>query len=61
MLITNRFYINGIDKYIYIKIEDNKCVIICLYVNKILISGTNLNVVYETKKFLGSKFNMKDL
>ena len=37
------------------------CVIICLYVDDMLIFGPNVNVVNETKKFLFSKFEMKDL
>ena len=37
------------------------CVVICLYVDDMLIFGTSLEVVWETKKFLGSKFDMKDL
>ena len=32
-----------------------------LYVDDMLIFGTSLQVVCETKKFLGSKFDMKDL
>ncbi|KAL6334057.1 hypothetical protein AAG906_001813 [Vitis piasezkii] len=36
-------------------------VVICLYVDDMLIFGTSLEIVYETKKFLGSKFDMKDL
>ncbi|RVW80588.1 Retrovirus-related Pol polyprotein from transposon TNT 1-94 [Vitis vinifera] len=35
--------------------------VICLYVDDMLIFGPSLEVVCETKKFLGSKFNMKDL
>ncbi|RVW94194.1 Retrovirus-related Pol polyprotein from transposon TNT 1-94 [Vitis vinifera] len=46
---------------IYIKYEDNTCVVICLYFDDILVFGTSLEVVCETKKFLGSKFDMKDL
>ena len=59
MLISNGFFINDIDKCIYSKVENNTC---ChLYVDDMLIFGTTLQVVCETKKFLGSKFDMKDL
>ena len=61
VLITNGYSINDVDKCIYNKYEDNTCVVICLYVDDMLIFGTNLEVVCETKKFLGSKFDMKDL
>ncbi|KAL6344961.1 hypothetical protein AAG906_007692 [Vitis piasezkii] len=37
--------------YLYNKYEDNTCVVICLYVNDML--RTSLEVVCETKKFLG--------
>ena len=61
VLVTNGYFINDADKCIYNKYEDNTCVIICLYVNDMLIFETNQKVVCETKKFLGSKFDMKDL
>ncbi|RVW34319.1 Retrovirus-related Pol polyprotein from transposon TNT 1-94 [Vitis vinifera] len=61
VLVTNGYSINDADKCIYNKYEDNTCVVICLYVDDILIFGTNLEVVCENKKFLGSKFDMKDL
>ena len=48
-------------KCIYSKYEDNTCVVICLYVDDMLIFGTSLEVVCETKKFLSSKFDMKGL
>ena len=61
VLISNGFSINDVDKYIYRKVENNSCIIMCLYVDDMLIFGTNLEVVIETKSFLRSKFDMKDL
>ena len=61
VLITNGYSINDVDKCIYCKYENNTCVVICLYIDDMLIFGTSLEVVCETKKFLGSKFDMKDL
>ncbi|RVW75946.1 Retrovirus-related Pol polyprotein from transposon TNT 1-94 [Vitis vinifera] len=61
VLVTNGYSINDANKCIYNKYEDNTCVVICLYVDDMLIFGTSLEVVHETKKFLGSKFDMKDL
>ena len=61
MLVTNGYFINDADKCIYNKYEDNTCVIICLYVDDMLIFRTSLEVVCETNKFLGSKFDMKNL
>ena len=61
VLVTNRYSIHDVDKCIYNKYEDNTCVVICLYVDDMLIFGTSLEVVCKTKKFLGSKFDMKNL
>jgi len=36
-------------------------VIICLYVDGMLIFGTGLERVEKTKNFLSSKFSMKDM
>ena len=61
MLVTNGYSINDANKCIYNKYEDNTWVVIYLYVDDMLIFGTSLEVVCETKKFLDSKFDMKDL
>ena len=61
VLVTNGYSINDVDKCIYNKYEDNTCIVIYLYVDDMLIFGTSLEAVCETKKFLGSKFDMKDL
>ena len=61
VLISNEFSINDADKCIYRKIENNSCIIICLYIDDMLIFRTNLQVVISTKSFLRSKFDMKDL
>ncbi|RVW58559.1 Retrovirus-related Pol polyprotein from transposon TNT 1-94 [Vitis vinifera] len=61
VLVTNGYSINDADKCIYNKYEDSTCVVICLYVDDMLIFGTSLEVMCETKKFLGSKFDMKGL
>jgi len=36
-------------------------VILCLYVDDILILGISLNVIEEVKEFLSKNFDMKDL
>ena len=59
--ISNGFSISDVDKCIYNRFENNTCGIICLYFNDMLIFGTSLKVVSETKKFLRSKFEMKYL
>ena len=41
VLISNGFSIHDVDKCIYNKVENNSCIIICLYVDGMLIFGTN--------------------
>ncbi|GKA62780.1 retrovirus-related pol polyprotein from transposon TNT 1-94 [Tanacetum coccineum] len=60
-LISNGFVVNASDTCVYSKVIASNCVIICLYVDDMLIFGTNINVVNETKTFLSSQFDMKDL
>ena len=36
-------------------------IVISLYVDDMWIFGTNLKVIYKTKKFLESNFDIKDL
>lgn len=61
LIIANGFKINESDKCIYYKYENNICTIICLYVDDLLIFGSTIDVVNETKSMLSSSFDMKDL
>ena len=61
VLISNGFSIDDVDKGVYNKVENNSCIIICLYIDDMLIFGTNLQVVINTKSFIRLKFDMKDL
>ncbi|XP_068331482.1 uncharacterized protein [Pyrus communis] len=60
-MITNGFVINESDKCIYVKQMKNACVIVCLYVDDMLIMGTNKDMINSTKKMLNSSFDMKDM
>lgn len=40
---------------------DNDCVIVCLYVDDMLICDTSLNIVNSTKLFLSTNLDMIDL
>ena len=55
------FTINECDKCVYVKDTNNGYVIVCLYVDDMLILGSNNYIITTTKKMLSSKFNMKDL
>ena len=62
VVLANGFKINQSDKCVYSKFDDSgKGVIICLYVDDMLIFGTDLDEVIKTKVFLSSSFSMKDL
>ena len=61
VMMTNGFKINECDKCVYVKNTEHGFVIICLYVDDMLIVGSNNEVIKTTKKMLNNKFNMKDL
>ena len=58
VLLANGFKHNGVDKCVYSKFTIEYGVIMCLYVNNMLIFEINMLVVYETKKYLASMFKM---
>ena len=60
-MIQHDFAVNTSDSCVYLKLTDSDCVIICLYVDDMLIFDTNVYVVNETKKLLYSHFEMKDM
>jgi hypothetical protein len=55
------FVMNEVDKCVYYRYGGDEGVILCLYVDDILILGTSLDVIKETKDFLSNNFEMKDL
>ncbi|GKA87608.1 zinc finger, CCHC-type containing protein [Tanacetum coccineum] len=62
VVLSSGFYLNQSDKCVYSKFDNSgKGVIICLYVDDMLIFGTDQNQVDKTKKFLSSRFSMKDM
>ncbi|GJW53830.1 zinc finger, CCHC-type containing protein [Tanacetum coccineum] len=62
MVLSNGYLLNQVDKYVYRKFDESgKGVIICLYVDDMLIFGTDQVQVDLTKEFLSSKFSMKDI
>ena len=60
-MLANGFKINECDKCVYVKSTNESHVIVCLYVDDMLIMGTNKNIINSTKKMVRSKFDMKDL
>ncbi|PHT74157.1 hypothetical protein T459_21434 [Capsicum annuum] len=53
--------INECDKCVYIKDTLNHQVIVCLYVDDMLIISRDISDINTTKRMLKSKFDMKDL
>jgi hypothetical protein len=53
--------VNEAEKCVYYHFGGGEGVILCLYVDDILIFGTRLNVIKEVKEFLYQNFEMKDL
>jgi hypothetical protein len=60
-LTSAGFVVNEADKCVYYRYGGGEGVILCLYVDDILIFGTSLNVIKEVKDFLSQNFEMKDL
>ncbi|GKC47244.1 zinc finger, CCHC-type containing protein [Tanacetum coccineum] len=62
VVLSNGYLLNQADKCVYIKFnETSKGVISCLYVDDMLIFGTNQVQVDLTKEFSSSRFSMKDM
>ena len=61
VMMTNGFKINECDKCVYFKNTEYGFVIICLYVDDILIMGSNNEVIKTTKEMFNNEFDMKDL
>jgi hypothetical protein len=55
------FVINEANKCIYYRHGGGKDIILCLYMDDILIFGINMKVIHEVKSFLSKCFDMKDL
>jgi hypothetical protein len=60
-MMSNGFRINECDKCVYVKNTTSGYVIVCLYVDDMLIMGSNNDIIKATKRMLNRKFDMKDL
>jgi hypothetical protein len=56
-----RFKENVENNCVYIKFKNGKYIFLILYVDDILLASSDVSLLLETKKFLSSKFDMKDL
>jgi hypothetical protein len=60
-LTSAGFVVNEVDKCVYYRYGGGNGMILCLYVDDILIFGNNIDVIKEVKDFLSNNFEMKDL
>ncbi|GJY14737.1 retrotransposon protein, putative, ty1-copia subclass [Tanacetum coccineum] len=60
-MLESGFKINECDNCVYIKDTSSGYVILCLYVDDMLIIGSNDKMIKYTKDMLKSKFDMKDM
>jgi hypothetical protein len=61
ILTSAGFVVNEANKYVYYRYGGGNDVILCLYVDDILIFDNNIDVIKEGKDFLSNNFEMKDL
>lgn len=60
-MLSSGLKINEYDKCVYIKSTSNVYVILCLYVDDMLIMGNNCDIITTTKKMLIKHFDMKNM
>ena len=61
-IITSYGFVgNVVDQCIYNKFSGSKFIFLVLYVDDILLASSDMNLLYDTKKFLSRNFEMKDL
>ncbi|RVW71217.1 Retrovirus-related Pol polyprotein from transposon TNT 1-94 [Vitis vinifera] len=60
-ILSDGFRHNNVDKCLYSKTCDDYMVIVCLYVDDMLILSDDMKGIIETKRFLSTTFKMKDL
>ena len=61
VIVHFEFIIHEYDKCIYFKNFGNEYIILCLYVDDILILRTSHNAIQRVKDYLSQNFDMKDL
>ena len=60
-MMSHDFKINECDKCVYVKDTKHGYVIICLYVDDVLIVGSHDKIITSTKNMLNLRFDMKYL
>ena len=60
-MMSQGFKINECDKCVYAKDTEHGYVIVCLYVDDMLIVSSDDKMIISTKNMLNSRFEMKDM
>ena len=61
IMISHGFKINECDKCVYVKNIEHGYVIVCLYVDDMLIVDSDGKMIISTNNILNSRFDMKDM
>ena len=61
VMMSHGFKINECNKCVYVKDTELGYVIVCLYVDDMLIVGSDDKMIASTKNMLNSRFDMKDM
>ena len=61
VVLFSGFRLNECDKRVYVNDTDEGYVILCLYVDVMIIVGSNDKVIWSTNNMLNSKFDMKNM
>ncbi|KAL9265865.1 Retrovirus-related Pol polyprotein from transposon TNT 1-94-like protein [Drosera capensis] len=61
VILSYGFEMNVVDDCVYHKFSGSKFIFLVLYVDDILLATNDMCILHETKKFLSSNFEMKDL
>ena len=61
VMLDAGFKINECDKCMYVKDTSDGYVILCLYVDDMLIAGSDDKIIKSTKNMLQARFDMKDM
>ena len=59
--MSQEFKINECDKCVYVKVTKYGYVIICVYVDDMLIIDSDDKMIISTKSMLNSRFDRKDM
>ena len=60
-MMSNGFKISESDNSVYVKNTNNGYVIICLYVDDLLIMGSNDDIIQAIKRMLNNNFDLNKL